>query len=218
MTSQSFPHAVIFDWDNTLVDSWPVIQDALNTTFRAYGLAEWDLEETRAKVRHSIRDSFPNYFGDEWEQAAKIFYARYGEIHADAIRPAHGASELLSYLADTDTYLGIVSNKRGDYLRDEAVRLGWADHFGKIIGAFDAERDKPDPLPIQMALEPAKLTASPNVWFVGDADIDMTCAFNAGCKPILVRPEPPKDKEFQAHQPEMHFPDCDQLCKFLQTM
>ena len=27
------PCAILFDWDNTLVDSWPTILDALNTTF-----------------------------------------------------------------------------------------------------------------------------------------------------------------------------------------
>jgi phosphoglycolate phosphatase len=33
----ALPKAVIFDWDNTLVDSWPVIHHALNETLEAYG-------------------------------------------------------------------------------------------------------------------------------------------------------------------------------------
>tara|TARA_R100001086_G_scaffold137349_1_gene71705 strand:- start:1375 stop:1527 length:153 start_codon:yes stop_codon:yes gene_type:complete len=40
----TLPRAVVFDWDNTLVDTWPIIHDALNHTFRAWGLREWTLE------------------------------------------------------------------------------------------------------------------------------------------------------------------------------
>ena len=30
------PKAIIFDWDNTLVNSWPVIADALNYTLETF--------------------------------------------------------------------------------------------------------------------------------------------------------------------------------------
>jgi phosphoglycolate phosphatase len=33
------PRAILFDWDNTLVDTWPTILDALNTTFEAFHMA-----------------------------------------------------------------------------------------------------------------------------------------------------------------------------------
>ena len=69
------PQGIIFDWDNTLVDTWPIIHDALNTTFRAFDKPEWTLTETKARVRHSLRDSFPPIFGDKWEQAGDVFYA-----------------------------------------------------------------------------------------------------------------------------------------------
>tara|TARA_R110000787_G_scaffold286335_3_gene404231 strand:- start:30334 stop:30990 length:657 start_codon:yes stop_codon:yes gene_type:complete len=218
MNDTNLPRAVVFDWDNTLVDSWPPIQDALNTTFRAYGLPEWSMEETRAKVRHSMRDSFPQLFGDAWEQAGDVFYARYAEIHAEAVKPAEGAADLLTYLAGQGVYLGVVSNKKGDYLRAEAEQLDWAKHFGRIVGAFDAERDKPDPAPVDMALAPGGIARGPDVWFVGDADIDLTCGINAGCVPVLVRPEAPSVGEFPLHPPTHHFVSCAQLCNFLQTM
>ena len=31
------PQAALFDWDNTLVDTWPVIHEAMNTTLSAMG-------------------------------------------------------------------------------------------------------------------------------------------------------------------------------------
>ncbi len=212
------PKAVIFDWDNTLVDSWPVIHDALNTTYRTYGMREWTLDETRANVRESVRDRFPKVFGDAWQTAAEVFYKRYDEIHTDAIKPLTGAAEMLGALSDAGFYLGVVSNKRGDYLRAEAGHLGWDRHFSAIVGALDAERDKPDPAPVHMALEPGGHAPGPHVWFVGDADIDLTCAVNTGCIPVLMRPEEPGSDEFGIHPPIHYFANCQRLCNFLQTM
>lgn len=37
------PKAIIFDWDNTLVDSWPVIQHAIDHTMVEMGKEPWGL-------------------------------------------------------------------------------------------------------------------------------------------------------------------------------
>ncbi len=212
------PRAVIFDWDNTLVDSWPVIQDALNTTFRAYDLPEWSMDETRQKVRKSMRDSFPAIFGDEWEKAGEVFYARYEEIHAELVTAADGAAETINWLSERGVYLAVVSNKKGDFLRAEADNLDWTSNFARLVGATDAARDKPDPAPVHMALEPGGIAPGPDVWFVGDADIDLLCGHNTGCLPVLVRPDPPEVDEFPEAPPRLHFQDCRRLCNFFRSM
>ena len=58
------PRAILFDWDNTLVDTWATIHDALNFLMRAMDRPEWSLDETRQRVRLSLREAFPLYFGD----------------------------------------------------------------------------------------------------------------------------------------------------------
>lgn len=215
---QRLPRALIFDWDNTLVDSWPVIHDALNTTFRAFDKPEWTLTDVKTRVRHSMRDSFPPIFGDQWENAAEAFYARYAEIHATRIVAADGADELLQTIQDLGIYQCVVSNKTGSFLREEAVNLDWTKYFAKIVGAMDAPRDKPDPAPVHMALEPGGFQPDTDIWFIGDADIDMTCAVNAGCTPVLIRLTEPEADEFPEHPPAMHFSSCRHLCNFLLTL
>ena len=59
------PKALLFDWDNTLVDTWSVIHHALAVTFEAFGRTPWTLEETRQRVRASARDAFPELFGED---------------------------------------------------------------------------------------------------------------------------------------------------------
>ncbi len=212
------PRAILFDWDNTLVDSWPIIHDALNVTLTAFGHEPWTLDETRARVRKSMRDSFPPLFGDEWKAAGEVFYRRYAEIHADKLLPSPGAEAMLAAVSAAGVYLGVVSNKKGDYLRIEARRLGWDRYFGALVGAFDAEWDKPAEAPVRLALAGSGVAPGPAVWIAGDADIDLECAHNAGCTPILIRASAPAPGEFDAHPPAGHFGGCDALCKYVKNL
>jgi len=176
----------LFDWDNTLVDNWVSVQDALNTTLTAMGHPTWTLAEVRARVRASARQTFPRMFGDRAEEAMRIFYARFEAAHSNTLQALPGADHLLETLDRLGVYLGVVSNKHGDFLRREAAQLGWNRHFARLIGAGDAVEDKPSAAPIVLALEGSGIAAGEAVWYVGDALIDVECARNAGCFAVLV--------------------------------
>jgi phosphoglycolate phosphatase len=180
------PQAILFDWDNTLVDSWTTIHEALNHVMAAMDKPLWSLAETRARVRLSLRESFPLHFGERWEEARGIYLDRFRAIHLDRLTALPGCAELLDALAGEGLFLGVVSNKTGALLRREAEQLGWSRYFGRIVGAGDAVADKPDPAPVRLALEPSGVEAGNGVWFVGDTGIDIECAGNAGCVPVLL--------------------------------
>ncbi|MBL4719709.1 MAG: HAD hydrolase-like protein, partial [Alphaproteobacteria bacterium] len=139
------PRAIIFDWDNTLVETWPVIHAALHDTFVAMDVEPWTFDQTRERVRHSLRESFPKLFQDRWEVARDIFYSAYEEAHLKHLEPCLGASDLLASLDALGISLFVISNKTGKYLRREAEHLAWSGYFGQLIGAGDAARDKPAP-------------------------------------------------------------------------
>ncbi len=212
------PRAILFDWDNTLVDTWAVIQDAQNHTLVAFGMEPWTMEETRARVRGSMRDAFPVLFGDRWQEAGRIFYGRFAACHLDRLCAAPGAEALLAQLAATDIYLAVVSNKQGDFLRAEVAQLGWTPYFSRVVGALDAERDKPEPEPVRMALSEGRIEPGEAVWFVGDADVDLECATRAGCVPVLLRETPPGPKEFAKYPPVAHVSGCLTLSKVLRSL
>jgi phosphoglycolate phosphatase len=178
----------------------------------------WSLEETRQRVRGSMRDTYPDLFGSRWLEAGEVFYQRFSERHLDELKPLQGAEELLRQLKGQGLYLAVVSNKKGDYLRAEVTRLGWDSVFGRIVGAFDAPRDKPWPDPIHMALDGSGIEPGAGVWFVGDADIDVECAINSGCTPVLMREEPPRRGEFAKHAPALHVEGCITLCRVLRNL
>lgn len=181
----SRPSAVLWDWDNTLVDGWAAIEAGLNATFRAFAMPEWDRATVLARVRGSLRDTFPAMFGAEWERARDIFYAGVTARHLAVVAPMAGAAAALA-AAGRLAPQGVVSNKQGSLLRAEAAHLGWGSHFGALVGAGDAAHDKPDAAPILMALGMIGVPAGAGVWYVGDTALDMQAARAAGCRAVLL--------------------------------
>lgn len=210
------PDAILFDWDNTLVDTWPCIIRAMNTTLEAMGHDPWTEAEAQRRIARSLREAFPDLFGDRWQEAAEIFYRTFGEVHIDMLRPLDGAAALLDHLAGEGITLAVVSNKTGRYLRQEAEHLGWTRYFHKLVGAGDAVRDKPAPDVVHLALAGSGLDpARETVWFVGDMPVDIQCARDSGCRPVLLRPAGPAADEFADAAPDLHVPSCGALRQWL---
>lgn len=192
------PSAIIFDWDNTLVDTWPVIHRALNDTFAELKKPLWTMDDTKARVRKSMRDSFPELFGPGWEQAGKIYQQRYRAHHLDMLQPLPGAAEALALAQKLHLPAMVVSNKKGSNLRAEVEHLGWNELFAAIVGSDDAPHDKPHPDPVHLALDYIGMGPGPHVWFVGDSEIDLETAAACGCTGIIFGDYAPARPEFSA--------------------
>ena len=180
------PKAVIFDWDNTLVDTWPLIHEAIDKTMVAMAREPWGLQKVRDTVHKSMRESFPIIFGDNWEKAGEIYKNSYRAIHLDKIELLPNAMNLINKLEEQGILQILVSNKIGITLRKEAAKLGIDRKFFSIIGASDAAFDKPSREPVDLALLGSDLDPKKDViWFVGDTIADVECAYNSGCIPIV---------------------------------
>lgn len=181
------PKALLLDWDGTLVDNWPVIHGAMNETLTAFGHHPWTLPEAMEKISRSQRDSFPVLFGERWREARDLFYRSFEARHLEELAPLPGAGQLVETLSAVGLLLAVVSNKRGDYLRREAEYLGWTGYFHSVVGATDAEADKPDSAPVMLALKGSGIAPDADVWMVGDSATDVRTARAAACTAALVR-------------------------------
>lgn len=180
------PKAVIFDWDNTLVDTWPLIHVAIDTTMEAMGKEKWGLEKVRNTVHKAMRDSFPEIFGDNWQKAGEVYKNTYRSIHLDKLRLLPNSVELINKLEEKDILQFIVSNKIGATLRKEVEKLAIEKKFFSIVGSLDASADKPSREPVELALLGSNLDPKKDeIWFIGDTIADVECAWNSGCRAIV---------------------------------
>lgn len=189
-----FPKAVLFDWDNTLIDSFPTIYKAMSEMLSHYGMPVPSYEEYTGHLGLSLRDTFPALFGDKWEEARDIYLGAFQKYHLETLSPFEGALELLEFVRNNVGVSGVVSNKTGFILRKEVEYLKWGGLFDAVFGATDLPHDKPAPDAVFACLEKAGIAVENGkpavpVWFVGDGDADILCARNSGCLPVRIASE-----------------------------
>jgi phosphoglycolate phosphatase len=209
------PRAILFDWDNTLVNTWPTIVECYQDTFAALGLPTWTADEVRARAHGSLRDVFPTLFGERASEAERVFYDTFHRIHLERLEPLPGADALLARCRDAGCYVAVVSNKVGVNLRAELAHLGWERWIAKAVGAKDAKRDKPAPDPIFMALDGTGIAPDHTVWMVGDTPADLKCAHAAGVFPVLFGTADHSPVHLQAFPPRLHARNCHELAALL---
>lgn len=210
---RKLPKAILFDWDNTLVDTWRVAFFAMNIARESVGKPPFTEAEFWQQPHNSMRDVKFELFGDRHEEGISRFYEHVEKFHLQEISVLEGAATLLETLGGLDIYLGIVSNKRGAFLRKEVAHLGWEPHFMKVIGSTDTKEDKPSKIPVLAALEQSNILPSHDVWFVGDSIVDVQCARASGCVPIVVR-----DGEAAKQNDVVHVQDCLGLAKLITSL
>lgn len=181
-----FPKAVLFDWDNTLVDTELSTFHALNVIFRKFGKEQMTFEEFAKKPATSVRSSFKEIFSPDQYMEAEKFYALHSESLTSHVKPFLDAEPLLKWLKLHNILAGVVSNKEGNCLRKEISHLKWDHYFYCAIGSYDTAEDKPSSVPLLHALSQKSLTAGPNIWFVGDSIVDMICAHQSNCLPVSI--------------------------------
>ena len=209
------PRAILFDWDNTLVDTWPTIVECYDTTFRALGRTPWTAAEVQERAHGSLREVFPGLFGADALHAEQVFYDTFHRIHLERLAALPGAAELLAHCDGLGCYVAVVSNKVGDNLRTEVAHLGWERWVQRAVGAKDCARDKPAPDPILKALDGTGIAPDETVWMVGDSLADLRCAHAAGCLPVLVGGPEELPGLMQAHPPRLRARNCNELVALL---
>jgi phosphoglycolate phosphatase len=184
-------HAIIFDLDGTLLDTLDDIAGAVNRGIGAFGFPPRTLPEYRQFVGEGIeilvRRVLPAKFTDDDLFNKILQHVRY-EYAAGVVIKTHpypGIPEMLDKLTDLQVPMAILSNKP-HALAEASVRAllsRW--HFIACYGAREGRANKPDP---GVSLELASLLGSfpEDVLFVGDSEIDILTAKNAGMKPVAV--------------------------------
>lgn len=180
---------VVFDLDGTLLNTLEDLTDSVNYAMKKYGFQEHTLEEVRNFVGNGLLKLMERAIpkGKEEPQFDKIFEdfcTYYGAHCAIKTRPYDGIMDLLEELEKRKIKIAIVSNK-GDFAVKELNELYFKGKIKVAIGEREGIQRKPAPDTVLEALEELGSTKEGAI-YVGDSDVDIMTAKNAGLSCISV--------------------------------
>src|SRR5712691_4256967 len=145
---------VLFDLDGTVIDSGGIIL---------------------ASMRHAARTVLGRDVPDE----LVTVYREHNEPLHDTLVCCPGMDDVLERLREEGRRLGIVTAKRRVTVELAFEHVPFGHLFDIVVGGDETERHKPDPEPIQLALE--RLGARPDeAAYVGDSPFDIAAGKAAG--------------------------------------
>ncbi len=203
---------ILWDWDNTLVDTFGAIFAAQNEMRKHFNLPEWSKEESKKAMNTSGRNLIKDMLGEEKAAEARAVYLEAYARHSASLSLKEGATTVLTAAKELGFVNILASNKAGHLLRQEVQAMGIQSSFDKIIGAEDTQSDKPKKEFTDAALSglnPVLLLS------VGDGKSDIQMARNyPNAIGILVGTNP-NSSEFENLEPDFSTPDLNGVLSVL---
>lgn len=173
-----FKH-IIWDYDGTLFDSYPVVATAFHETLVKYGICE-DVNEICSLMKVTL--AYANEYYKGKHNLDDAFFEQYGKLRtiydADKTKPFNGAIELCAAICKSggSNYL---FTHRNDSAIDAMERYGMAQFFTEFITSQQVFTPKPSPEAVIYLLEKYRIPRNDAI-IIGDRDIDVLSGKNAG--------------------------------------
>ncbi|MCS7014577.1 MAG: HAD family hydrolase [Gemmatales bacterium] len=209
-------HAVIFDFDGTLADSFEAIACSVNHVRAQYGLPPLAIEEVRMHVGrgalHLLCHTVP---GVNPQQALERYRQHHEQIMRPLTRLMPGTEFAISQLKRAGLKLAVCSNKPVYFTRELLEHFLAPCSVDAVLGPEDVPRPKPAPDMLLEALR--RLGVAPgHAVYVGDMDVDIQAARQAGIA-VLAVPTGAQSAEYLAScQPDGLLASLAELPDYLQ--
>lgn len=181
---------VIFDLDGTILDTLQDLYLSVNHALQQNQLPSRSIQEIRQFVGNGIRKlierSVPEELSDlsRIDQVHRDFKAHYQAHCADHTAPYGQIPEIIRTLRDAGIRTAVVSNK-ADSAVQSLCETYFPGLFDSIAGEKNGIRRKPAPDSVLAVLEDLRI-APEHAVYVGDSDVDIETAQNAGIPCISV--------------------------------
>ena len=180
---------ILFDLDGTLLYTLEDLTDSINHTLSEYHLPTHSLEDVRRFVGNGLRmlvvRALPD--GESYEHFDKFlqdFIAYYNTHNLIKTKPYDGIMETTEKLSSMGIKMAIVTNK-GQTASESLLKDFFEPNINIVIGDDGTHKRKPDPEPIQIALDKLGITDKSSVLYIGDSEVDAATAEAAGIDYIL---------------------------------
>ena len=182
--------AVIFDLDGTLLNTLDDIGNAANQVLENHGYLAVSIDEYKTLIGNGADNLMKSATsgavdGEEKAKMVSEFKSLYSKTCTKCTYIYKGISELLDWLDDNNIKYAVLSNKPHE-LTVKIIQYYFPGRpFLAIIGESAGKPKKPDPSNANQVIELFDCNAN-EVIFLGDSDVDMKTANNAGAFPVGV--------------------------------
>jgi pyrophosphatase PpaX len=183
---RQFIDTVLFDFDGTVMDTTDVIIGSWQHTFMKFEGRERPVEDiikTFGEIlSHTMKNVLPHV---DTEEAIDAYRSYHRDNFGERISVFEGMAELLAELKKRNFKTGLVTSRLSGTTWEGLRQYNLAEYFDVVVSCDDTDKHKPDPTPVNIALE--RLGSKPeNAIMLGDTKFDILCAKNAGVRSVLV--------------------------------
>lgn len=183
--------AVIFDLDGTLLNTLDDLADSCNETLRQMNFPLRSIDEVRQFVGNGIAKlmelAIPNgKKNPEYGKSVLLMKENYAKNWQNKTRPYDGILDLISTLNEMKIKTGIVSNKPDAQVK-ELAEYYFSSSIKRetAVGDFEGRNRKPSPDSVLEVMRILEVNRDETI-YVGDSDVDIKTAKNAGIPCISV--------------------------------
>lgn len=177
----------MFDLDGTIVDTILDLMNAVNYSLLCLKKKPRTKEEILKFVGNGIRNLVLRSLDNDetfLEEALGLFKVYYHSHCLDNSRPYDGIFAVLDYLRDNGIKMAVVSNKENT-LTNKICRAYFLEYMDLFLGERPNIPKKPDPVSVYEVMRLYGINKE-EALYVGDSDVDIKTAQNAGVDSIIV--------------------------------
>ena len=177
--------AVLFDMDGTVLDTLEDLWSAVNVSLQRFDLPPVSRETVRAGLGNGAAHLISVCAPEPLREPVLAFYKPWYDAHCNLrTRPYDGIPALMARLRSRGIKQAIISNKP-DPAVQELARSYFPGLLETAVGESEVVRRKPNPDAVLSAVRQMGLAVGDCV-YVGDTEVDLATARNAGMGAIAV--------------------------------
>jgi phosphoglycolate phosphatase len=191
--TSTYPAAIVWDLDGTLVESAPDLATALNALLNEQGQHGHTVANVRVMIgggvakliERGFRSSGAPLDPEDVERLVPRFMKIYEACATDSTHLVPSAREVLEHYYHAGVKQGLCTNKPIAVTRQILDALDFKGYFDSIIGGDSTRAKKPHPLPLLTCLREMGIRPEDAI-MIGDSGADVGAARSANVPVILV--------------------------------
>lgn len=209
--------ALLFDFDGTLLNTNDLIIQTFMHVLEERFPGQYRPEDCLQFIGPSLKETFEKIAPDEVDEMIAKYRKWNHEHHDELVKEYDGVIPTLEKLKEQNIRLAIVSTKQRDTII-RGLNVMKASHlFEVIIGINDVTKVKPDPEPIELALEKLGVNKD-EVIMIGDNYHDILAGKNAGVKTAGVAWSIKGEEFLKTYEPDYMLHKMDDLLQIVKEL